>query len=71
MATQGTINYKGFEFNFDYNYEPYEQQTYEYPGSPAQFEIYNITLNGIDASDLLENQIEEFDEYVIDNLTNN
>jgi hypothetical protein len=71
MATQGTINYKGFEFNFDYNYEPYEQQTYEYPGSPAQFEIYNITLNGIDASDLLENQIEEFDEYVIDHLTNN
>jgi hypothetical protein len=71
MATQGTINYKGFEFNFDYNYEPYEQQTYEYPGSPAQWEIYNITLNGIDASDLLENQIEEFDEYVIDNLTNN
>jgi hypothetical protein len=71
MATQGTINYKGFEFNFDYNYEPYEQQTYEYPGSPAQFEIYNITLNGIDASDLLENQIEEFDECVIDNLTNN
>ena len=71
MATQGTINYKGFEFNFDYNYEPYVQQTYEYPGSPAQFEIYNITLNGIDASDLLENQIEEFDEYVIDHLTNN
>jgi hypothetical protein len=71
MATQGTINYKGFEFDFDYNYEPYEQQTYEYPGSPAQFEIYNVTLNGIDASDLLENQIEEFDEYVIDNLTNN
>jgi hypothetical protein len=71
MATQGTINYKGFEFNFDYNYEPYEQQTYEYPGSPAQFEIYNITLNGIDASDLLENQIEEFEECVIDNLTNN
>jgi hypothetical protein len=70
MATQGTINYKGFEFDFDYNYEPYEQQTYEYPGSPAQFEIYNVTLNGIDASDLLENQIEEFDEYVIDNLTN-
>jgi hypothetical protein len=71
MATQGTINYKGFEFNYEYNYEPYEQQTYEYPGSPAQFEIYNITLNGIDASDLLENQIEEFDEYVIDHLTNN
>jgi len=71
MATQGTINYKGFEFEFDYNYEPYEQQTYEYPGSPAQFEIYNVTLNGIDASDLLENQIEEFDECVIDNLTNN
>jgi hypothetical protein len=71
MATQGTINYKGFEFNFDYNYEPYEQQTYEYPGSPAQFEIYNVTLNGIDASDLLENQIEEFDEYAIDHLTNN
>lgn len=68
MATKSTINYKGFDFDFEYNYEPYEQQTYEYPGSPAEWEIYNITLNGIDASELLENQIEEFDEYVIDNF---
>jgi len=68
MGTKSTINYKGFDFDFEYNYEPYEQQTYEYPGSPAEWEIYNITLNGIDASELLENQIEEFDEYVIDNF---
>lgn len=42
-----SITFKGFDFDFDYNYEPYEAQTYEYPGYPAQFEIYNIKLNGI------------------------
>ena len=71
MATKSTINYKGFEFNFEYNYEPYEQQTYEYPGSPAEWEIYNITLNGIDAEDLIEDMREDFEQEVVEYLTNN
>ena len=63
-----SINFKGFDFDFDYNYEPYEAQTYDYPGSPAQFEIYNIKLNGIDAFELLEDQFEEFEEKAIESL---
>lgn len=64
------INYKGFIFEFDMNYEPYEAQTYEYPGSPAAFEIYNVTLNGIDADELLEHQREEFEEAAIEYIKN-
>ena len=54
------INYKGFEFNYQYNYQPAEKQTHEDPGCDEDFEIFNITLNGIDASELIEGQIEEF-----------
>jgi len=62
------INYKGFEFNYQYNYQPAEKQTHEDPGCDEDFEIFNITLNGIDASELLEGQIEEFEEAVINDI---
>lgn len=68
MPTSHSIEYKGFVFDFVYDYQPEERQTYDYPGCPEEFEIYNITLNGIDASWLLESQIEEFEQEVIDNL---
>jgi hypothetical protein len=63
-----TVNYAGFEFEFDYNYQPEEKQTYDYPGCDESFEIFNVTLNGIDASELLESQIDEFEEEVINML---
>ena len=68
MSTSHSIEYKGFVFDFVYNYSPAERQTHDYPGCGEEFEIYNITLNGIDASWLLESQIEEFEQEVIDNL---
>jgi hypothetical protein len=52
------------------NYEPEERQTYEYPGSPAMFEIYNVTLNGINADELLESQRDEFEEEAIEHIKN-
>jgi len=64
-----TIYFKGFDFEVDYNYQPYEAQTYEYPGSPAYYEFYNIKLNGIDASELLEHCIEDFEDEAIKQLT--
>jgi hypothetical protein len=65
-----TINYKGFQFEYEVDYQPAERQTLEYPGCDEYYEIYNITLNGIDASELLENQIEEFEEFIINKLKN-
>jgi hypothetical protein len=64
------INYKGFQFEYKLDYQPAEPRTLEYPGCAEEFEIYNITLNGIDASELLENQIEEFEEFIINKLKN-
>jgi len=70
MRHSHSITYKGFDFDFDFNYQPEERQTHDYPGCAEEFEIYNITLNGIDASELLENQIDEFIDECIENLKN-
>ena len=68
MSHSHTINFRGFDFDFKYYYQPAERQTYDYPGCAEEFEIYDITLNGIDASELLENMIEDFEEECIKNL---
>jgi len=69
MATQSTINYKGFEFNFEYNYTAGRPATWEDPEEYDEWEIYNITLNGIDAEELIEDMREDFEQEVINNLS--
>jgi len=68
MSTKASINYKGFDFDFEYNYTPGRAQTWDDPEEYEEFEIYNITLNGIDAEELLENEIERFESEVIEHL---
>ena len=63
-----TFNYKEFDFEIEYNYSPEEPQTWDYPGCSEEWEIYNPTLNGVDASELLESQWDEFYESAIENL---
>ncbi len=70
MATLGTISYKGFEFNFEYNFSAGSPATWEDPEEYDEWEIYNITLNGIDAEDLIEDMREDFEEEVINHLSN-
>ena len=65
---KATINFRGFEFDVQYDYEPEEMQTYEYPGSPATFDFWQVKLNGIDAMDLLEHCFEDFEEEAINQL---
>ena len=65
---KNTVNYKGFEFEYILNYQPDENQTNDYPGCGEDFEITEITLNGVDASELLEGQIEEFVDFIINEL---
>ena len=63
-----TVHYKGFDFEYRLYYQPAERQSLEHPSCEEEFEITNITLNGIDASKLLENQIEEFEKFIINDL---
>ena len=65
-----TVHYKGFTFEYKLYHQPAERQTLEYPGCAEEFEITNVTLNGIDASELLADQWEEFEQYVINELKN-
>ena len=68
MSASHSIEYKGFIFEFNYTYSPAERQTHDHPGYGEEFEIYNVTLNGIDAFDLLEGQFDDFEEECINNL---
>jgi len=68
MSTKASINYKGFDFDFEYNYTTGRAQTWDDPEEYEEFEIYNITLNGIDAEELLENEIDRFESEVIEYL---
>jgi len=65
-----TIKYKGFKFEYDLYHQPEEKADLEYAGCGEDFEITNITLNGIDVEELLEDQIEEFFDFVIKDFKN-
>jgi|688.fasta_scaffold1686409_3 hypothetical protein len=65
---KATINFRGFEFDVQYDYEPAERQTYDYPGYPETFEFWEVELNGIDATYLLEDCFEDFEEEAIKQL---
>lgn len=60
-----TIIYLGHEFEYKFTYSPGRPATWEDPEEYEEFEIYDPTLNGIDASDLLECQWNNFEETVI------
>ena len=66
-----TIKYKGFTFEYDLYYQPEEKADLEYGGCDEDFEITNITLNGIDADDLMESQYDDFCDFAIQDLKNN
>jgi hypothetical protein len=68
MTLRSNINYLGFDFDFEYNYYPGSAGTWDEPAEFPEWEIFNITLNGIDASDLLESMILDFEEQVINQL---
>jgi len=65
-----TVTYKGFEFEYNLYYEAEEKQTFEHQGCGEFFEISEITLDGKCAMELLDSQIDEFDEFVIKELKN-
>ena len=70
MSAEHRVNFREFNFDFKYNYSPAEKQTHEDPGCEEEFEIFDITLNGIDADHLLQECIEEFEQAAIDDIKN-
>ena len=67
---KATINFRGFEFEVQFDYEPAEKQTHDYPGYTEQYQFWEVELNGIDAMDLLTDCFEEFEEEAIEQLKN-
>ena len=65
---KATINFRGFEFEVQFDYEPAEKQTHDYPGYPEQYQFWEVELNGIDAMDLLTDCFEEFEEEAIQQI---
>jgi hypothetical protein len=68
MSLRSSINYRGFDFDFEYNFYAGTPATWDEPADDPEWEIYNVTLNGIDASDLLDGMFDEFEEEVINQL---
>jgi len=56
-----TVNYLGLNFDLKGNYFSGEYATYDYPGSPAEFEITSVSVNGTDAEELI-NRLDAWDE---------
>lgn len=54
-----TINYRGIEFDVEYTYTPEEKGDRDYPGCPADIEIWKIEFEGKDFYDFFD-----FDMYV-------
>ncbi len=70
-AIKHSVHYKGFDFDFSYNYTPGRKSTWEDPEEYEEYEIYDVTLNDIDAEFLLYSQWSEFVDEVIKQLKDN
>lgn len=68
MSKKSSINYRGFDFDFEYNYSAGRPATWEEPEEYEEWEIYNITLNGVDADELLDMYIDDFVDEAIEQL---
>jgi hypothetical protein len=64
-----SIEFKGIKFDFDYNWYSGRPATYEEPEEHEEWEIFNITINDVDAEDLIDNMREQFEEEAINHLS--
>ena len=62
------LKYRGVELEIEYDYQPEEKQTWDYPGCGESFEITSIKINDIDVMELLEEQIESIEEALVEEL---
>ena len=66
-----TIEYKGVELDVEYDVDPFEEQTRDHAGQAMNVIITDITFQGVDFNDLLEDSIDDIElllyEYEVDN----
>ena len=67
-----SVKYRGIYLVLEGYFEPREAQTYDYPGSPAEFESHKILVEDTDISDLLDyQQIEEIEQLAVEAIEDN
>lgn len=68
MEANVQIEYRGIYLDINGKYNPAEPRTYEYPGYPAEFEIYRVFIAGgeIDILALVEDDIEEIERLALE-----
>lgn len=64
------ITFKGVDLDIHYFYQPYEPPERgpeaQYPGCSERYEIEEIYIAGMDAFELLEDQLDEIEKKLID-----
>lgn len=69
MKQSVTVNYNGIEFELEGYYSKGEPQTYDYPGSGSDYEIWEAYVNGIDIIEILvESQLEDLQNLAIEQI---
>jgi len=69
-----TIKYAGIDFDVEYYHQPFEPMVMYYsdgsgyPGCPEQVKIEEITHQGTDFTELLEDKFEEIEELILENI---
>jgi len=67
-----TVNYKGVELEVEFDYQPCEKKVRYYsdgsgyPGCPESLDLTSIKIDGVDAWDLLEDQVDQISEQLIE-----
>jgi hypothetical protein len=69
------VEYKGVEFEVEFDYQPYEPPERgpeaQYPGCAQYVEVYEIKHNGVDFGEILEDQLEAFEELILEKIHEN
>lgn len=64
-----TIKFRNLYLELEGRYEPGEDMTHEYPGSPAEFDIWKINVDRVDIMELLDyDLITEMEHLAIDSI---
>ena len=56
----------GVKVQGTYYFKEGEPQTYDYPGSPAMVELLTIFIGDQDATELLEDKVEEIERQILE-----
>jgi len=63
-----TIKYLGIYMDVEGYYSPSEPRTYDYPGSPTEFEVEKVMIESTNIIDLLDEHIEDIERNAIEQI---